>query len=81
MYIKSQKRVVFVYFLFRVCFKHAFIKICAEHLNKPRTKRAPHKRAVAEYALLGGADTVFLPFVGRTLRGEKQKKKRRYKDV
>ena len=26
-------------------------------------------------ALLGGADTVFLPFFGRTLRGEKQKTK------
>ena len=32
-------------------------------------------RAVAEYALLGGADTVFLPLIGRTLRGEKQKKR------
>ena len=53
--------------------KHAFQKICAEHLNKPRTKRAPHKRAVAEYALLGGGR--FSRLSGERSGGKSKKRK------
>ncbi len=33
-------------------------------------------RAVAEYTLLGGADTVFLPVNGRMLRGKEKKQRK-----
>ena len=39
--------------------KHAFPKICAEHLNKPRTKRAPYMGEKQKKKTVSKANTLW----------------------